>query len=110
MKVKYCCDKKSYEDYYSKQAGNGIPGFQGSKYQKGSGLGSMFSGLLRYAAPLLKKGAIAVGKYLGEKALNKGSSLVQDLVRPKGIKRPAPKRRSVSRRVASKRRRRTVFE
>ena len=64
MKVKYCCDerKKDYENYYLKQAGEGLPGFHGTKYQRGNGLGSILTGLFRVAAPLLKKGAISLGK------------------------------------------------
>ncbi len=102
-KVKYCCDVKKYKDYYKAQAGNGIPGFHGTQYQRGAGLGSMFSGLLRQVAPLLKKGAIHLGKYLGERALDTGVSLVKNIIQTKGIKRRAP-RKSVSRRSGVKRR------
>ena len=68
----YCCDdstREAYEQYYTGQAGSGLPGFQGLQYQIGHGLGSLFRGLVGVAAPLLKKGAIALGKSLGQKAL-----------------------------------------
>lgn len=102
MKTKYCCDQKSYEDYYLNQAGNGIPGFHGTRYQRGAGLGSLLTGLLRQAAPLLKKGAIALGKFVGSRVIDKG---IQFLGNKKGIKRGAPSTSSTSR--VSKRKKRT---
>ena len=76
----YCCSDsthQAYEQYYTSQAGSGLPGFQGLQYQRGHGLGSLFRGL-GVAAPLLKKGAIALGKSLGQKALKAGVELAQD--------------------------------
>ena len=73
----YCCDdstRQAYEQYYTSQAGSGLPGFQGLRYQRGHGLGSLFWGLVGVAAPLLKKGAIALGKSLGQKALKAGGT------------------------------------
>ena len=64
----YCCDdstRQAYEQYYTSQAGSGLPGFQGLRYQRGHGLGSLFRGLVGVGAPLLKKGAIALAKSLG---------------------------------------------
>ena len=77
----YCCDdstRQAYEQYYRSQAGNGLPGFQGLQYQRSHGLGSLFRGLVGVAAPLLKKGAIVLGKSLGQKALKAGAELAQD--------------------------------
>ena len=77
----YCCDdstRQSYEQYYTSQAGSGLPGFQGLRYQRGHGLGSLFWGLVGVTAPLFKKGAIALGKSLGQKALKAGVELAQD--------------------------------
>ena len=48
---------------------------------KRHGLGSLFQGLVGVAAPLLKKGAIALGKSLGQKALKAGVELAQDYLR-----------------------------
>ena len=92
MKVKYCCDerKKDYENYYMKQAGEGLPGFQGTKYQRGNGLGSILTGLFRVAAPLLKKGAISLGK----QALKKGLSMASNYL--EGGPRPSKKRKRTS--------------
>ena len=76
----YCNDStcQAYEQYYTSQAGSGLPRFQGLRYQRGHGLGSLFRGLIGVAAPLLKKGAIALGKSLGQKALKAGVELAQD--------------------------------
>ena len=77
----YCCDdstRQAYEQYYTSQAGSGLPGFQGLRYKRGHGLGSLFRGLVGVAAPLLKKGALALGKSLGQKALKSGVELAQD--------------------------------
>ena len=48
------------EDYYVKQAGNGLPVFRGASFQKGYGIGSVFGSIGRTVLPLLKSGAKAV--------------------------------------------------
>ena len=102
-RIKYCCDPQVYDEYYAAQAGSGIPGFQGTRYQRGAGLGSMFTGLLKYVAPLLKKGVKALGKYALGQIADQGTKLVAQKL-SKGIKRGAPKK---SARGVSKRRRTT---
>ena len=52
----------NYNDYYARQAGGALPYFAGAQYQRGHGLGSLFGGLLRSAMPLIKRGAVALGK------------------------------------------------
>ena len=47
--------KINYNDYYARQVG-------GTQYQRGHGLGSLFGGLLRSAMPLIKRGAVPLGK------------------------------------------------
>ena len=74
-----------------KQAGEGLLGFQGTKYQRGSGLGSILTGLFRVAAPLLKKGAIALGK----QALKKGISMASNYLE-EGRHQPSSKKRKRS--------------
>ena len=44
------------------EAGGALPYFAGAQYQRGHGLGSLFEGLLRSAMPLIKRGAVALGK------------------------------------------------
>lgn len=60
-------------EYYVKQAGSGIGGFSGSRYQKGDGFfGRFVSGSI---LPLLKK----VLPYLGKTALSAGADILGDV-------------------------------
>ena len=80
-KEKYCCDeatKSQYMNYYKEQAGHGLPGFEGTCFQRGYGLGGMFNGLLRLATPLFKKGAVELRKT----ALRMGLSALERNKRP----------------------------
>ena len=57
-----------YSEYYTNQAGNGIPGYGGIRYQRGKGL---FSKVLPgVVMPLLK--------YLGKTALSTGYDIAKD--------------------------------
>ena len=68
-------------------------------------MGSLFRGLVGVAAPLLKKGAIALGKSLGQKTLKAGVELAQDylgdnksnqrkrVISSRAVKRGAPLRK-----------------
>ena len=47
------------------------------------GFGSLFSGLLRTVAPLIKRGAVALGK----RALTTGAQIAGDVVAGKNVKR-----------------------
>ena len=60
----------NYDDYYARQVGGALPYFTGARVQRGHGFGSLFSGLLRTVAPLIKRGAVALGK----RALATGSA------------------------------------
>ena len=64
-----------YEDYYIRQSGNGVPVFQGSRGQRGHGLGSMLSGLFRSAVPMIKRGLATFGKH----ALKTGLEIAGDV-------------------------------
>jgi len=83
-----CCP---YRSYYLNQAGgsSSLPVFRGSPYQKGHGLGSLFSSLARFAVPLLKRGA----KYLGRRALQTGVDIARDVMEDKKDWRAATKHR-----------------
>jgi len=78
MKRKFCCDASrfAYEDYYSQQSGSGMPVFQGSRMQRGHGLGSILSGFFRSAWPLIQTGAKAFGKQF----LRTGLQIAKDVV------------------------------
>ena len=74
--------KRQDMNYHKEQARHGLPGFQGTHFQRG--LGGMFKGLLRLATPLLKKGAVELGKT----ALRMGLSVLERNKRP-----PRPRKR-----------------
>ena len=78
----------NYNDYYARQAGGALPYFAGAQYQRGHGLGSLFGGLLRSAMPLIKRGAVALGKG----ALKTGVRIAGDVLSGQNIK-TATKRR-----------------
>ena len=81
----------NYNDYYARQAGGSLPYFAGAQYQRGHGLGSLFGGLLRSAMPLLKRGAMALGKG----ALKTGVRIAGDVLSGQNIKTAAKRRVTV---------------
>lgn len=63
-------------EYYVNQAGTGIPGFQGIRYQRGQGF---FSSLWsRIGLPVLK--------FLGKQAVDSGLSVASDALEGKNLK------------------------
>ena len=44
----------NYDDYYARQVGEALPYFTGARVQRGHGFGSLFSGLPRTVAPLIR--------------------------------------------------------
>ena len=81
-------DSRSYEDYYVRQVGGGLPVFVGARVQRGHGLGSLFGGLIRSAMPLIKRGALALGKG----ALKTGLGVAGDVLSGQSIKSSAKRR------------------
>ena len=78
-----------YEQYYLNQTGAGMPVYRGSTgLQRGYGLGGLLGGLFRSAMPVLKKGAMAVGR----EALQSGIDIAQDVMRGQNVKTAAKKR------------------
>lgn len=68
--------KVDYNKYFQNQIGNGtISVYHGLPIQQGYGLGNFIASAFRRAMPLLKKGAI----FLGKKFLNTGSKVVTDV-------------------------------
>ena len=78
----------NYNDYYARQAGGALPYFAGAQYQRGHGLGSLFGSLLRSAMPLIKRGAVALGKG----ALKTGDRIAGDVLSGQNIKTAAKRR------------------
>jgi len=92
--VQFCCDasRDMYEDYYAKQSGGTMPVFVGSRHQRGHGLGSVLSGLIRSViVPFLKRN---VGALAGN-SLKTGAQFVDDTVRGKTFKETAKKQMTV---------------
>jgi hypothetical protein len=138
MRRKYCCDASSgtYEDYYVNQAGSGLPIFQGSRGQRGHGVGSVLGGLFRSALPMLKRvgsqalrtGAriasdMASGKKFSDVALQRISEGISSLADPESVTLQtgtgrarrrrfvaAKKRKRAYKRKTSKRRRGDIFD
>ena len=79
----------NYDDYYAQQVGGALPYFAGARVQRGHGIGSLFGGLLRSVAPLIKRGALA----LGNRALKTGAQIAGDILSGENI-RTAAKRRT----------------
>ena len=77
MKHKFCCEasRGTYEDYYQQQ-GRGNPYYQGSRGQRGHGIGSVLGSLFRSALPMIKSGLASFGK----QALRTGMDIVGDMV------------------------------
>ena len=81
--------KMNYDDYYAQQVGGVLPYVAGARLQRGHGFGSLFGGLLRTVAPLIKRGALA----LGNRALKTGAQIAGDVLSRQNI-RTAAKRRT----------------
>ena len=78
----------NYDDYYARQVGGALPYFTGARVQRGHGFGSLFSGLLRSVAPLIKRGALALGK----RVLTTGAQIAGDVVAGQNVKKAAKRR------------------
>lgn len=82
------------ENYYREQAGSGLGGYAGIRYQKGHGwFGRMIKGGL---VPILRR----VLPYLGKRALETGVGVAQDMMEGEQFKAAAKKRfKSVGQRL-----------
>ena len=81
----------NYDDYYASQVGGALPYSTGARVQRGHGFESLFSGLLRTVAPLIRRGAVA----LENRALTTGAQIADDVVAGKNVKK-AEKRRAMA--------------
>lgn len=74
------------DDYYKNQAGTGIGGFAGQRYQKGDGFfGRLISGSV---LPIIRK----VLPYLGKTALNTGVNILSDVASGDSVRSSAKRR------------------
>ena len=89
-----------YTKYYTAQAGNGITGFKGYRFQKGHGF---FGRMLKsFAKPLLG--------YLGKRAWDTGMNIVDDTLRGENIKTSGKRRFRETVRAMGSDARRKIFE
>ena len=71
-----------YVEYYTNQAGTGLTGFQGYRYQRGHGFfGNLYSSIIKPLA-----------KYFGKKALSTGVQMGKDILSGQNFKESAKKR------------------
>ena len=76
------------EDYYLNQCGHGMPVFYGARMQRGHGIGSVISGLLRSIFPVLKRVAPVISK----KALQTGIDIESEVAAGQSLKESAKSR------------------
>ena len=74
---------KLQHDYYMDQVGGGLPHFIGAENQRGHGLGTVISGVLKQALPLLRS---SFAQAVKRKALKAGLGVAGDLLRGKSLK------------------------
>jgi len=75
-------DAEKFYRGFDENSVDSIPVFSGVKYQQGYGLGNIFSGLIKAAIPIVKKGAISLGKT----ALDTGLNIARDKLAGKDFK------------------------
>ena len=84
----YTAPRGEYADYYGKsQFGHGLqPAYGGVARQKGHGIGSLISGLLRSAVPLLGRLGKSVAKTAGRALLSTGKGVLSDVLQGRNLK------------------------
>ncbi len=80
---------EAWLSYYQNQTKQRGSGFVGTAYQRGAGVGSIFSGLFRALLPLAK----SAGKAIGKQALRSGAEIASDVLAGQSLKQ-STKRRS----------------
>ena len=81
-----------FKSYYINQAGNGLPYFVGSQYQKGYGLGGVFRNIFRWIMPIVRDHAIPVAKSVGKELLRTATNVAQDTLNGEDFKQSTKKR------------------
>ena len=62
MKHSLIPDVEQFKQYYLRgQQGGSVAGFRGTQIQRGYGIGNFFKCIARFAIPLVKRGAQAIG-------------------------------------------------
>lgn len=81
-----------FKTYYLNQAGNGLPFFQGSPYQRGYGLGGIFRKIFRYIMPIVREHALPVVKNVGKEFLKTAVNVASDSLNGQNVKQSAKNR------------------
>jgi hypothetical protein len=85
-----------YKSYYENQVGSGTPVFQGSRFQKGYGLGSMFKSFFKWVLPVFKTHAVPLlkssAKALGTEAIRTAANVANDTLSGISIEKSAKNR------------------
>ena len=76
-------DAEQFKQYYLwGQQGGSIAGFHGARIQRGYGIGNFFKSIARFAIPLVKRGAQAIGR----RALGAVVDVGHDIIEGKNVK------------------------
>ena len=88
--------KFDYLQHYQNQRGSGLPTYQGTRYQTGYGLGSMFKSFYSWILPMMKTHAVpllkSASQTLGEEAVKTAANIATDAIHGKDLKTVAKKR------------------
>lgn len=75
------------------QRGYGMSIYRGNALQRGHGLGGLFKGLFKLAAPIIRRTAVRVGKKalktVGKRALKAGANVLTDIADKKATPKEA---------------------
>ena len=83
MRATIIPDAKQFQQYYLRgQRGGSLSGFRGARIQRGYGIGSFFKSIARFAIPLVKRGAQAIGR----RALQAATDVGRDVLAGKSVK------------------------
>ena len=74
--------QKVWENHFKAQVHQSGHGFEGRRYQRGTGIGSILGGLFRTILPAAAK----VGKAVGREALRTGASVASDALQGRDIR------------------------
>ncbi len=81
MKTPYVQPSERAWEVFFQQTGRGLPGYQGTQYQRGAGIGRLFGSLIRTFIPIAK----SVGKTVGKQALKTGAAVAADAISGRNI-------------------------
>jgi len=73
-------DPQRFVSYYENQAGGSLPGFYGAPVMYGRGIGSIFSRLFRFVAPLVRRGFAIAKPHLKSAVKNIASDVISKAV------------------------------